>query len=475
VGKPSLALDDGLGPAKILIVDDDKAVLQVLGRILRSSGAEAVCVSSAVEALAHLELAPVDVVLSDVQMPHVDGRQLLTEVRQRHPDIEVVLMSGSATVDRAVEALQAGAFHYLTKPIDAGTLVALLSRALERRRLRSRANLLERQVAAADLGLLGTSAAMERLRERIRTVAPTPVSILIIGESGVGKERVATAIHHGSDRRDRSFVAINCAALPENLLESELFGHEKGAFTGAVVARPGLFETASGGTLFLDEVGDMPLPLQAKLLRVLQEREVRRVGSDVTRPVDVRVVAATNVDLDAARHEHRFRDDLYYRLRVVAIDVPPLRAHSEDVPTLARHFAEVAAKRMNRPAPTLTEPALTALSRYAWPGNVRELINAMEHAVVLAGNSDEIDAHHLPETITSRARADDAYPTPPSLARLTYVQARKLAVEAFERRYAEMVLGLAGGNISEAARHAGMDRANFKRLLRRLHDSTDDD
>jgi two-component system response regulator HydG len=284
-------------------------------------------------------------------------------------------------------------------------------------------------------------------------------------ETGVGKERVANALHSASDRRSQPFVAINCAALPENLLESELFGHEKGAFTGAVSARAGLFEAANHGTIFLDEVGDMPLPLQAKLLRVLQEGEVRRVGSNATRAVDVRVVTATNVDLEAARHERRFREDLYYRLKVVSIEVPPLRAHADDIPALARHFAEVAAARMKKPTPELSEGTLDALCRYVWPGNVRELVNAIEHAVVLAG--DIIEVRHLPDAIA--AHSDDSpFPTPPSLGKLTYVQARKLAVEAFERRYAEMVLSLTGGNISEAARHAGMDRANFKRLLRRL-------
>lgn len=454
------------GPARVLVVDDDAQLLKALARVLRAAGAEPTTVSNALAALAQLELAPVDVVLSDVLMPHVDGKQLLDEIKQRHPDVEVVLMSGHASVDRAVAALKAGAFHYVTKPVEPGVLVALLGRAVERRRLRLRTNELERQVSVEDTGILGNSRAMEHLRDRVHAVAPAPVCVLLTGESGVGKERVATALHRASDRRDRPFIAINCAALPEALLESELFGHEKGAFTGASVARPGLFEAANGGTLFLDEVADMSLPLQAKLLRALEEGEVRRVGSNVSKPVDVRVVAATNVDLDAARREHRFRDDLYYRLRVIAIEVPPLRAHREDIPVLAQHFVDVAAQRLGRRAPALSEAVLEALCRHAWPGNVRELVNAIEHAVVFA--TDEIEVGHLPEEI-ARGGAQGAFPTPPSLAKLTYVQARKLAVEAFERRYAEVVLGLAGGNISEAARHAGMDRANFKRLLRRLH------
>ena len=455
------------GAARVVVVDDDEAVLHAVSRFLKAAGADVTALSDSLEVLPLLTRSQVDAVLTDFQMPHLDGRTLLVEIKRAHPDVEVVLMTSHGTVHGAVDALQAGAFHYLTKPFeDPSEVVSLVARAVEQRRLRGREAQLERLLAAGDVeALVGKSEAMERLRRLVRTVAATPATVLLTGESGTGKERVATALHRAGERRERPLITINCAALPDALLEAELFGHAKGAFTGAATARAGLFEAADGGTLFLDEVGEMPVGLQAKLLRVLQEGEVRRLGSNDVLRVDVRLVAATNVDLEAARRAGRFREDLFYRLAVVTIQLPPLRERLDDVPDLAHHFLGRSVERIKKPIRAIGDDVLAALGRYAWPGNLRELANVIERAVVLC-EGDRIERRDLPAAVAGPATRD-SIPVPQGLSRMPYADARRAALAAFEESYVQQVLDEAEGNVSEAARRAGMHRANFKRILRR--------
>jgi DNA-binding NtrC family response regulator len=375
--------------------------------------------------------------------------------------------------------VQAGAYHFLTKPFRSNDEVVLtVAKAAQHRRLLDHAVMLERRLEAMRKfgGLIGNSARMQAVYRLALGVAPTASTVLLLGESGTGKELTARAIHQHSPRAEKPFVALNCSAIPVDLVESELFGHMRGAFTGATATRPGLFEAADGGTLFLDEVGDLPPLAQVKLLRALQEGEVKRVGANETRTVDVRVVAATNVDLKTRIGSGRFREDLYYRLNVVCISLPRLRERPDDIPLLAQHFVAKYAQRANRPVKGISNAALDVLLAQPWPGNVRELENAIEHAVVFC-SGETIEPENLPMSLDQKPpQSSPLAVAPPAVhADLPFRDAKARALASFEETYFRELLARADGNVSEAARRAGLDRSNFRRAARRAGVSTRDD
>ncbi|MCP3984873.1 MAG: sigma-54-dependent Fis family transcriptional regulator [bacterium] len=395
---------------RILIVDDDEALRDSLGMFLAAEGFDVVLADGAVQALELLETAPVDLVLCDLRMPGTDGLELLPQIHRRLPGVTVLMMSAYGSADLAIEAMQRGAYDYLAKPFQPSEVLLAIRKARERERLRRANALLQRDVdqIMGERPIVAASEPMIRVLELVERAAEYKASILLTGESGTGKEVLARALHAQSGRREEAFVAINCGAIPEALLESELFGHAKGAFTGADRARRGLFVEASGGTLFLDEIGEMPPPLQVKLLRVLQEEEVRPVGESKARKVDVRVLAATARDLPHEVSEGRFREDLFYRLNVLHIEVPALRERRQDIPLLVDHFVEYSSRTLGKPIRGVADDALSRLANYAWPGNVRELENVIERAVILA-DSDRITLRELPRTITDGDIRKDAH------------------------------------------------------------------
>jgi len=385
---------------RVLVVDDEKEVRDLVAALLSSRGYEAVLTADGAEALEAAARVRPRFVLTDLRMPTMDGMQLLDELRRRGSEATVIVMSGFGTFDLAVEAMRRGAYDYVEKPFRNDELVLVLRKAEERERLLAENRLLRRALyGPARSGLVGTSPPMAALDARLAKLAPHKTTVLVEGESGTGKELVARALHRGSPRGEGPFVAVNCGAIPEALLESELFGHVRGAFTDATRDKRGLIEEASSGTLFLDEVGELPLALQAKLLRVLQEERLRPLGATEERVVDVRVVAATVRELDTEVAEGRFREDLYYRLAVARVRMPPLRERRGDIPLLCAHFIRKHAGRLGfQAAPALTAEAIAFLESYAWPGNVRELENVIEHAIVLA-EGPELDPSSLPERL----------------------------------------------------------------------------
>jgi len=452
--------------ARIVAVDDDHAMLRVVERALRRRF-DMQTFGSAEAALDALAADPsiADVLLTDLHMHGMTGFDLLAEVRASYPTVPVIIMTGRATVDAAVEALRLGAYDFLVKPFEASqALPTAVSRAIAYRSLITINRDLRRRLDVRDgfEGIVGHAPKMRQLFDVISSVAPTTATALISGESGTGKELVARAIHDRSHRSTGRFVPLNCGALGETLLESELFGHVKGAFTGASTSRVGLFEEASGGTLFLDEVGELSPSTQVRLLRVLQEREVRPVGSNETRRVDVRLLAATHRDLAVEVAEGRFRQDLYYRLKVVTLLVPALRDRVDDIPLLAQHFVAKVSERLGKHVESIEADAMAALQRHPWPGNVRELENAIEHAIVL-GSGSSLRSADLPMT----AATDNDVARPPSEEAVLPLTDAK---EAFVRGYLRDVLARAEGSVAEASRLAGMDRSNFRRLLKRYPD-----
>ncbi|MBI5068184.1 MAG: sigma-54-dependent Fis family transcriptional regulator [Deltaproteobacteria bacterium] len=453
-------------PIRVLVIEDDQEFLQIVSRLLTRAGCEVVSVADSVGGLAAAADPGLDVVVSDIEMPNLSGLDLLREIRVRHPGLEVVLMTGGATVDAAVEAMKMGAYDYLTKPFDhMDRLGLIVTKAAEKKRLADRGRALETMLDAKQSfeDLIGQGQKMAEVFRLIESVAPTSVTVLIQGESGTGKELVARAIHRRSPRKDRPFLALNCSALTETLLESELFGYVKGAFTGAVADRKGFFEAAAGGTVFLDEIGDVPPATQVRLLRVLQEGEIRRVGATAPTRVDVRVIAATNADLERARARGTLREDLFYRLNVIAIHLPALRERPEDVPPLVHHFLRKYAPRVGKQLTGVSAGAMRALTIHPWPGNVRELENAIERAAVLT-RGPEVTAGDLPPGIGTGRRASEADPA--SLSHLPLSQAKKLAVGAFERQYLVNLLRRMEGSVSRAAAAAGVERSNFRKLLK---------
>ncbi|HZY02524.1 MAG TPA: sigma-54 dependent transcriptional regulator [Anaeromyxobacteraceae bacterium] len=460
-------------PARILVVDDEPALLRALESLLRKKGHEVVALDSPIQATQQLAQEDFDVALLDIKMPDLSGLELLSAVKNRRPEVEVVMMTGHATVETALAAIKSGAYDYLTKPFeDVEHVARVVARAADRKLLMDRNRQLERELQALEgrHGLVGSCAGMREVGRMIDAVAYSAATVLVTGESGTGKELVARALHGKSPRKSQPFVALNCGALTETLLESELFGHVKGAFTGAQRDQKGLFEAADGGTIFLDEIGDIPLSTQVRLLRVLQEGEMKRVGSAESIKVDVRVIAATHRDLPKLVKAGKFREDLFYRLNVIAIPLPPLRDRIEDVPLLAQHFLKRYAERLGKKVRTISPEGLELLAGYRWPGNVRELENAVERAVVLC-RGETVAAADLPPSVTGRTAplVREVPQNGEEQAWLTqsYATAKENALRRFERSYVEALMRSCDNNISAAARKAGMDRSNFKRVLRK--------
>jgi len=444
----------------ILVVDDEIALLETLRILLRRAGYEVRTAGGVAEALAALDDARPDLLVVDIRLPDGDGLAVLRAAHERDAGVPVVLMTAQATLESAIRAVNEGAYYYLLKPFGADEFVALCRRALEARQLRrenQELRSLVQQLQASDVERpVGRSRAFREVLRLAETVAPTEATILLTGESGTGKEVLARYIHRLSARATGPFLSINCAALPEGLLESELFGHVRGAFTGAVRDKKGLLTAARGGTFFLDEVGEMSAATQAKLLRTLQEREITPVGATAHVPIDVRFIAATNKDLEEEVRRGTFRRDLFYRLNVVAIHLPPLRERREDIPLLAEHFLARWAQAQGRPVPTLTPAALELICGYAWPGNVRELENALEYALVLS-HGQTITPEHLPPRLRQPERgalvSERPVPNP--------------TLEAIERAYILWVLQAEGGNKTRAAEVLGIDPSTLHRKLRR--------
>lgn len=464
-------------PARVLVVDDEPALRRSLARLLLSRGMQVITADDGAAAIDLLSGQRVDVALIDLMMPHVNGLELLDHIKATHQGVEVIIMTAFGDVETAVRAVRAGAYHFLTKPFRSNDEVVLtVVKAAERRRLLDHAAMLEKRLEQMEKfgELIGNSAKMQEVYRLALGVAATSSTVLILGESGTGKELTARAIHQHSPRSEKPFVAVNCSAIPVDLVESELFGHVRGAFTGATATREGLFEAANLGTIFLDEVGDLPPLAQVKLLRVLQEGEIKRVGSNDTRTVDVRVVAATNVDLRSRIADGGFREDLYYRLNVVAISLPPIRERQDDIPLLAYHFLQKYAARAGRSVHRISAEAMQILQSQPWPGNVRELENAIEYAIVFCRGEeiapDALPMSHGTQKATGTARASrepGGLVLPSGLLDLPYRDAKQRAVDAFEMAYFDAVLRRAGGNVSEAARQAGLDRSNFRRAAKR--------
>ncbi len=396
----------------VLVVDDDRGVLESLTRILQKEGFRTLSASNGTDALDLLRRERAPVLVTDLMMPGMSGADLLKAAKAVRPETEVVLITAYGTVETAVQAMKEGAYDFITKPLKRAAIVKVVRQAAEKAALIEENKALRERLAEFGAGgkraIIGQSPAFRAVMDTLKQAAPSTATVLLLGESGTGKELVARAVHDASPRAQGPFVPINCAAIPETILESELFGYERGAFTGAIARKEGRFERASGGTLFLDEVGEMSPSVQVKLLRVLQEGEIERLGGTGPIKVDVRVVAATNKDLKALVDQGRFRDDLYYRLNVVSITLPPLRERREDVPLLANHFLKICAQKNLKPMAGFSKPALERLEGYAWPGNVRELENAVERAVVLCRGS-VVELEDLPESVRGGAAGSERH------------------------------------------------------------------
>ena len=441
----------------VLVVDDEEKLRRVVELQLKTAGFEVEQAGSAEEALKLTDGA--DVILTDLRLPGISGLELLANLRRQDSHTPVIVMTAFGSIETAVDAMKAGAVDFLPKPFSLDHLMTVINKALEIRTLRD-----ENRELRAELGqryefdnIVGRSDAMREIFGTVERVAPSRATVLLCGESGVGKDLIARAIHHHSPRDGRPFVKINCTALPENLMESELFGYEKGAFTGANTTKPGKFEQADTGTVFLDEIGDVPASVQVKLLRILQEREFERLGSNKTRHIDVRVLAATNVDLRAALEQGTFREDLYYRLNVLPINIPPLRERKEDIPFLAEHFVKKLKKDLGTPVQSISEAAIQRLLEYHWPGNVRELENVIERSMVLA-TSSVLEAGDIKLDLAPKPRiaASDGF------------LPEGMTLDDYERSIIREALHRANGNKSQAARLLGLTRNALRYRLSQM-------
>lgn len=455
----------GVNKGRILVIEDDEEMLENYSRLLKRMDYECIVEKDSVKAAEELSRLSPDVILTDLRMPGKSGLDILTASRELNPDLPVILITAYANIPTAVEAVKQGAFDFIAKPFTSEQLRIAIERAMRQKTLTDENRQLKEQLKAFSMidEIIGKSPAIQEVIEVIKRVSKADANILITGESGTGKELVAKAIHARSLRKSETFVPVDCASLPENLLESELFGYEKGAFTGANTSKPGLFETAHGGTLFLDEIGEIPMTMQVKLLRAIQERQVRRLGSNKFISIDVRIISATNREIKKSIQGKIFREDLYYRLNVIHISVPPLRERRGDIPVLALHFMDRFAVLNKKDIRSISPDAMEVLERYSWPGNVRELQNIMERAVVLC-DADKITIEDLPKEVRmAQPPLNILYP----VENLLYKDAKEAWLAAFERNYLTSLLKGTSGNISRAAQKAGIDRKTIHRLIKR--------
>ncbi|ATB47878.1 sigma-54-dependent transcriptional regulator [Corallococcus macrosporus] len=465
--------------AKVLVIDDEANLRKVLAAMLRRDGFDVTVAENGEQGLAEFHKNGADIVVTDLVMPKVGGMEVLGTIRAANPDVPVIIITAHGTVDSAVDAIKAGAFDYITKPFDQAELSSVVAKAAKTNESARRS---VRPDVKARAAIIGDSATIQEVYKIIDKVADTPSTVLITGESGTGKELIATALHGASSRRDKPFIKINCAAIPDTLLESELFGYERGAFTGAVTSKPGRFELADEGTLFLDEIGEIPVEMQVKLLRALQEGEFERVGGIKTTRVDVRLVAATNRDLQAEIEAGRFRKDLYYRLAVVPISLPALRERRSDIPMLARHFVEKYNRRLNKKIEGIAEDAMALLQGYAWPGNIRELENLIER-VLLFADGPLITARDLPEPVRQGAGVQAGANLASAVASLDVPTGEvglkdivRMKAAELERDLIVKKLEETGGNVTRAARLLQISRKSLQTKMKEfgLRDTTPD-
>jgi DNA-binding NtrC family response regulator len=455
--------------ARILVVDDEEIVIRSCLRILGDDGdCEVEAAQDGLAALRKIDESHFDVLILDIMMPKMDGLEVLQRVKETHPDIDVIMVTGLSQIDTAVRSMKLGAFDYLPKPFDPDELKVVVKRALERRQL-LRENLELRSEVSSKYrfeNIIGASPQMQTVYRLIAKCAPTNSTVMLTGESGTGKELIARAIHYNSLRKDKPFVAVDCNSLSENLLESEMFGHIKGSFTGAVVNKKGMFEVADSGTMFLDEIGNISLTTQAKLLRVIQEREFKAVGDTRTQSANFRLLTATNKDLKAMVADGSFREDLFYRINIFPIQIPPLRERQDDIPPLAFHFLKVFSEELGKNVTEFSEGAMSALVHHDWPGNVRELENAIHRAVILATDKVVRQAH-LANIVDTLPRLElDVPRTSDELKRIKKV-AREKSVENIEKLFVLEALKRNAWNVTRSAEETGMQRANFQALMKK--------
>jgi DNA-binding NtrC family response regulator len=454
--------------SRILIVDDEEVVCRSCMRILTEAGHEVESTLDGHSALQKVAEGQYDVVILDIMMPRISGLDILKAIKEEHPDVDVIMVTGLSQIETAVLSMKLGAFDYLSKPFDPDELVMVVDRALERRRL-LRENLQLRGEISSKYSfesIVGSSPKMQNVYRLVAKCAPTNSTVLLRGESGTGKEIIARAIHYNSLRKDRPFVAVDCNSLSENLLESELFGHVRGAFTGAIAAKKGLFEVADGGTLFLDEIGNIPPSIQAKLLRVIQEREFKPVGGTETKATNIRLISATNRDLKSMAASGSFREDLYYRINIFPITIPPLRERREDIPALAFHFLKVFADELDKNVNQLSVESMDLLVKHDWPGNVRELENMIHRAVILA-NEEVVRQGHLLNIMDMEPRLSLDVPRTNEDLKRARKEIREKAVEKVELLFVLEALKRNSWNVTRAAAETGMQRTNFQALMKK--------
>ncbi len=455
--------------ARILIVDDEEIVIRSCLRILDGDDFQVEAVQDGREALRKIEENPYDVMILDIMMPNMDGLEVLRRVKETHPNVDVIMITGLSQIDTAVQAMKLGAFDYISKPFEPDELKLVVQRALERRRLLQENLNLKSEVSSKYRfeNIIGSSPQMQAVYRLVAQCAPTSSTVLITGESGTGKELIARAIHYNSLRKDKPFVTVDCNSLSENLLESELFGHVKGSFTGAVANKKGMFEVAGSGTLFLDEIGNFSMSIQAKLLRVLQEREYRAVGDTRTLTANFRLITATNKDLKAMVAAGTFRDDLYYRINIFPIHAPALRERKDDIPALAYHFLKVFNAELGKKITDISEGAMSALVNHGWPGNVRELENVMHRAAILTGDNVIRQAHLVNIIDASQEQAELAVPRTGDELKRAKKAMREKSVEEIEKQFVLEALKRNGWNVTKSAEDTGMQRSNFQALMKK--------
>ncbi len=455
-------------PYKIMVIDDEPEICNILKEFLEGLGYQVFTANSGPEGLKLISQNVVDVLILDLNMPGMHGLDVLKKVKHTYPDISVIILTGFPSINTAVESMKLGAYDYLMKPIDFKRLEIVLEKLLEQILMKKRLNILERRVKGDYVfeGMVGKSIGMLNVFHMIKQIAPYSTNVLITGETGTGKEMVAHAIHNLSPRRNKPFVVINCAGLVDTLLESELFGHVKGAFTGAVRDKPGLFEVANEGTIFLDEIGELPLALQAKLLRVLEYREIQRIGDTKTRKVNVRIIAATNVDLKSKVEEQKYRKDLFFRLNSFCIHIPPLRERKEDIPLLCQHFINQLNNELKKDIKGVTQEVLDLFMELPWEGNVRELRNVIERSYIMA-KGEFIDIEDLPVEYKEIKGKDPTQSIDDDINDIDMLEESPTTLEELEKRYIAKVLKMTSGNRSKAARILGLSRRSLYRKLKK--------